>query len=88
MTATALGSPAFTLDGNILGVDVMRSIGSGDEGMNNFRSDGMTSIVLPAEDILKASKQAPEAKGDTVSDDSKPATDGSKSTNNVAEPAK
>jgi hypothetical protein len=31
--------------------------------MFNFRPDGLTSIILPAADILKAAKQAPEAKG-------------------------
>ena len=32
--------------------------------MNNFRPDTSTTIILPAADILKAAKQAPEAKGD------------------------
>ena len=64
-TATALGSPAFALDGNIVGILVMRTINSGGGGsMNNFRPDNATSIVLPAEDIAKAAKQAPEAKGE------------------------
>ena len=67
MTGTSLGSPAFALDGNIVGILVMRSISSGGGGgasMNNFRPDNMTSIILPAEDIVKAARQAPEAKGD------------------------
>ena len=65
MTGTSLGSPAFALDGNIVGILVMRSISSGGGGsMNNFRPDNMTSIILPAEDIVKAAKQAPEAKGE------------------------
>ena len=65
MTGTALGSPAFALDGNIVGILVMRSISSGGgDSMNNFRPDNLTSIILPAEDIVKAAKQAPEAKGD------------------------
>ena len=64
MTATSLGSPAFTLDGNILGVFVMRSVSSkSGMGMFNLRPDGLTSIILPATDVLKAAKQAPEAKG-------------------------
>ncbi len=64
MTGTALGSPAFALDGNIVGILVMRAI-SGNAGvMNNFRADNATSIILPAEDVLKAAKQAPEAKGE------------------------
>jgi len=63
MTATALGSPVFTLDGSFLGLDVMRTVTSSDGGMNNFRPEGATSIILPAADILKAARQAPEAKG-------------------------
>jgi hypothetical protein len=76
MTATTLGSPAFALDGNLVGVFVMRAMsGKGAAGRNM-----PTSIILPAEDILKASKQAPEAKGDSEKKDSddgkaKPATE-------------
>jgi hypothetical protein len=62
MTATTLGSPAFALDGNIVGVFVMRAISAKGGGARNYR-DSMTSIILPAEDILKGAKQAPEAKG-------------------------
>jgi S1-C subfamily serine protease len=62
MTATTLGSPAFALDGNVVGVFVMRAISSKSGGGRNYR-DNMTTIILPAEDILKAAKQAPEAKG-------------------------
>jgi len=67
MTGTALGSPAFALDGNIVGILVMRTItSSGGASMINFRPDNATSIILPAEEVLKAAKQAPEAKGDEV----------------------
>jgi len=70
MTATSLGSPAFTLDGNILGVFVMRTIKSkSGMGMLNFQPDGLTSIILPAADVLKAAKQAPEKAGDKKSDE-------------------
>ena len=62
MTATTLGSPAFALDGNVVGVFVMRAISAKGGGSRNYR-DTMTTIILPAEDILKAAKQAPEAKG-------------------------
>lgn len=62
MTATTLGSPAFALDGNVVGVFVMRAISSKSGGGRNYR-DNMTTIILPAEDVLKAAKQAPEAKG-------------------------
>lgn len=63
VTATGLGSPAFALDGNVVGIIVMRSISG--SGGSAGRSDNATSIVLPAEDVLKASKQAPEAKGES-----------------------
>jgi len=63
MTATSSGSPAFALDGSIVGVFVTRTITA--SGMAASRSDNATSIILPAEDVLKAAKQAPEAKGDT-----------------------
>ena len=62
MTSTTLGSPAFSLDGKIVGVVVMRAVNAKGGGSRNYR-DNMTSIILPAEDILKAAKQAPEAKG-------------------------
>jgi len=62
MTATTLGCPGFALDGNIVGVMVMRAV-TAKGGGRGYR-DNMTSIILPAEDILKADKQAPEAKGE------------------------
>ena len=62
MTSTTLGSPAFALDGKVVGVFVMRAVSSKGGGSRNYR-DSMTSIILPAEDILKGAKQAPEAKG-------------------------
>jgi hypothetical protein len=62
MTSTTLGSPAFAMDGNVVGVFVMRAISSKGGGSRNYR-DSMTTIILPADDILKAAKQAPEAKG-------------------------
>jgi hypothetical protein len=64
MTSTTLGSPAFSLDGNLVGVLVMRSINAKGGSTRNYR-ESMTSIILPAEDIVKAAKQAPEAKGDS-----------------------
>lgn len=63
-TSTTLGSPAFMPDGTVLGIFVMRSTNQKSGGMEMFgaRPDGMTSIILPAEDVLKAAKQAPELK--------------------------
>jgi S1-C subfamily serine protease len=75
MTTTTLGSPAFTLDGSVLGVFVLRSVDTnsgGGSGMFNFRPEGLTAIILPAADILKAAKQAPETKsGDEKKDEAK-----------------
>jgi hypothetical protein len=68
MTSTALGSPAFSYDGNLVGVVVMRTVSSKGGANRNYR-DSMASIILPAEDIAKAAKQAPEAKGDTEKKD-------------------
>ena len=64
MTSTALGSPAFSLDGNVLGLFVMRSVSQkgGGMGLFNFRPQGLTTIILPSAEILKAARQAPEAK--------------------------
>ena len=62
MTSTTLGSPAFALDGNVVGVFVMRAISAKGGGSRSLR-DSMTTIILPSDDILKGAKQAPEAKG-------------------------
>ena len=64
MTSTTLGSPAFALDGNLVGVVVMRAISAKGGSTRNVR-DSMATVILPAEAIAKAAKQAPEAKGDT-----------------------
>ena len=66
MSTTTLGSPGFLLDGKVLGIFVMRALNSG--GGQSYR-ENMTSIILPAEDVLKAAKQAPEAKGDSEKSD-------------------
>jgi hypothetical protein len=63
MTATTLGSPAFALDGKLVGMMVMRAVSAKGGSSRNYR-ENMTSIILPAEDILKAAKQAPEAKAE------------------------
>ncbi|HUD49380.1 MAG TPA: serine protease [Candidatus Baltobacteraceae bacterium] len=62
MSTTSLGSPAFLPNGDVLGLFVMRAVNSG--GSTNPR-DSLTTIIIPAEDILKGAKQAPEAKGDS-----------------------
>jgi hypothetical protein len=61
LTTTASGSPAFTTDGKVLGVFVMRAIPTTSES----RESPIAAIILPAEDILKGAKQAPEVKPDS-----------------------
>jgi hypothetical protein len=53
-----LGVPAFTPDGKVVGITVMRSIPS---ATGSSDSGGATSmpVLLPAADILKVAKQAP-----------------------------
>ena len=70
MSSTSLGSPAFLLNGDMLGLFVMRAVNSG--GSRNMR-ENITTIIIPAADILKGAKQAPEAKGQSDKpDDTKP----------------
>ena len=68
-TSTTLGAPVFTLDGNILGVFVTRTLstkhGGGLGGMFSLQPEGPTAIILPAVDIRKGAKQAAEAKSET-----------------------
>jgi S1-C subfamily serine protease len=69
MTTTTLGSPAFTMDGKVLGLFVMRSV-KGRSGGNPFsaQANNLASIILPADTIQKAAQQAPavgEAKKET-----------------------
>lgn len=64
MSSTSLGCPAFLPDGRILGVFVIRAVSSEGEGTSNYRQN-LTSIILPAEDILKGAKQAPDVKADS-----------------------
>src|SRR5688572_31738865 len=55
-----LGAPAFTLDGKILGIFVMRSIkGKSAPGFFSMQPDNLTGIIVPAADVLKAAKQVP-----------------------------
>lgn len=73
LTTTALGAPAFTLEGKILGLFVMRSIkgtGGGVMGLMNQR-DNITGIIVPAEDVLKAAKQVPPAAEDKPKEEKK-----------------
>jgi hypothetical protein len=71
-SSSTLGSPAFALNGNIVGIFVMRAVSAGDTSGRNA-SENVTVILMPAEDILKGAKQAPEAKGDADKPADKPA---------------
>lgn len=57
-TNTALGSPAFTMDGDFIGVFLIRAIKS--TGCRS--SDNITTVILPAVDIADAAEQAPPFK--------------------------
>lgn len=80
MSATTMGSPAFLMNGNVLGIFVMRAVSSTGGRAN------LTAIILPAEDVLKGAKQAPEVKGDAEKkDEPKQAAKDSKETKDAAE---
>ena len=61
MTTTGLGCPAFAPDGKIVGLVVMRAVSGKGGSSRNYRQN-LTTIILRAEDILKAARQAPAAK--------------------------
>ncbi len=64
MTTTALGSPAFAPNGDVVGIFLIRAVSAtSGASLSSLRQDSVTSIILPAEDVLKAARQAPEAKG-------------------------
>jgi hypothetical protein len=62
------GAPAFSLDGKVAGVLVLRALISRDIGgvinslFSGTRGMGILPVILPAEDIAEVAKQAPEAK--------------------------
>lgn len=57
-TQTGLGSPAFSLDGKIVGVFLIRAV----KGTGGGMRDNIANVVLPAEDIAEAASQAPPFK--------------------------
>src|SRR5258708_1642195 len=64
LTTTTLGAPAFTIDGKLVGLFVMRSLkgrGGAGTGMMGMQPQNITGIIVPAEDIQKAAKQVPAA---------------------------
>jgi hypothetical protein len=61
-TTTALGAPAFTLDGKFLGLFTMRSAkAQGGKAASGQSPESVTGIILPAEEILNAAKRVPAA---------------------------
>ena len=67
-TTTTLGAPAFTMDGKVLGLFVIRTQkgrgGGGGMSMFNAQRENVAGIIVPADDILKAVKQVPPPGGD------------------------
>lgn len=64
-TVTGLGCPAFTPEGKVLGLFVMRMVKSGGGGgmaMFDVSSRPMMPIIMPVESIRKTAQQAPPAK--------------------------
>jgi S1-C subfamily serine protease len=83
-TSTNQGCPAFTLDGKVVGLFVIRTIkdtsGSGGRGMFSG-NENVIPVLLPAEDILEGARQAPESAparsaGGEASEEAAPATGG------------
>lgn len=62
-SSSGLGSPAFTLDGKVVGIAAMRMVtggkGAGSSMMSSRWDDMGMAIFIPAEDILETAKQAP-----------------------------
>ncbi len=60
MTTATLGAPAFTLDGKLLGVFLIRNSGSkAAVGKMDAPAESLTGIILPADEILKATQRLP-----------------------------
>jgi S1-C subfamily serine protease len=63
VTTTGMGSPAFTADGKLVGVFVMRSLKSGGAGsLLGLMPSNISPILLPADEIRKIAQQVPAAK--------------------------
>jgi hypothetical protein len=55
MTTATLGAPAFTADGQVLGVFAIRSAGTkGTGNLMDTPAESLTGIIVPADQILKA----------------------------------
>lgn len=68
MNQSSLGAPVFTLEGDLVGILVLRTIRASSSGMMGMMgmmgpgggSDNAVMIVLPVSDVLEAAAQAPE----------------------------
>jgi len=62
--SSELGAPAFAMDGNVIGILLLRSLPGGPSMSGNWlgmSSMGILPMILPAADVLSAAKQAAEA---------------------------
>jgi len=63
-TPTAMGTPAFSPDGRIVGLLTMRQVDAGRSGMfamiGGTEGLGLLAVILPAADVMEIAKQAPE----------------------------
>jgi len=65
----SLGSPVFTLDGNLVGITFVRSNPSKDDDSLTSRSDRMIPVTLPCSIIQSAAAQAMTAKPEKLGEE-------------------
>lgn len=74
--ANDLGMPVFSTDGTIVGFTALQLPEADDvEGGGMGAREYMSAVILPAEDVVKATKRALESAAAGVSPDAKPAGD-------------
>ncbi len=61
-SGSSMGTPAFALDGKLIGIEVMRMMKTGGSpmGMGMMAGDGMLPVIVPASDVAEVAAQAPE----------------------------
>jgi len=68
MNQSSLGAPVFTLDGDVIGILVLRTIrtprSAGIMSMLGGGADNALMIIMPAADVLEVAQQAPETSQD------------------------